>query len=154
MADQNSESDEFQFDVRQSMIEGLVLDRSTHAWVAHEFIGPILTVLRRLPTKDIEALNEREFLFVAPPPNFLGLVFAWPRSIKVGQKIVYFSPILLSLPPEEIYATVAHELAHVLLDHDDAPSARAREIAEEGDRQADDFVKAWGFAIPSSWNRY
>jgi hypothetical protein len=138
--------------LRTRLIEGLILDESTHSWVCDEFIPPIQRVLSLLPTNDLEALVETDFLFLAPADH-LGLVFTWPRTVSTGQRVVYLSPKLLSLPTTELQAIVAHELAHVLLNHDDAPSSQAAEIAAEGEKEADEMLKKWGFAIPNSFKR-
>jgi hypothetical protein len=152
MSAQSVKLDPTDIDSRTRLIEGLILDEFTHLWVSDEFISPIVSVLNQLPTKDLEALADTDFVFLAPS-NILGLVFTWQRKVEVGQRVVYLSPALLSLPTTDLRAMVAHELAHVLLKHDDAPSSQAAKVAEQGENEADEMVKRWGFTIPNSFKR-
>ena len=78
--------------------------------------------------------------------------------------IVYLSPTLVqkkaddspstALCDEQIQFTIAHELAHVFLGHQERLSADAHAEAESGEREADDLAQSWGFVRSEKFNRF
>lgn len=129
---------------RQRLIESLLLDGSTHLWIAETFVPHIQAVLEHIPLDYLRQLAEKDFRFLAPE-RVLGRVTQWNHALAIGDFVVFLSPELLTLSEEEIRTVIAHELAHLLLGHTEALSLSARHEAEKGERQADDLAKSWGF---------
>jgi hypothetical protein len=134
---------------RERCIESLLLDGSTHLWVADSFFPLIKSVLQRLPLEALEQLMEKEFCFLAPD-RCCGRVTRLDHNYRSGKLLVFLSPELLDQPsPEGIQTVIAHELAHVVLGHEESGSADARQEAAEGECQADDLIQRWGFDLTS-----
>ena len=138
---------------RERLIENLILDRSMHLWVADDFVPRIRSVLDRLPLANLKQLGEKEFKFLAPE-RLWGRVFHLPHSCSSADLVVFLSPELLALPPESSEAVIAHELAHVLLGHEETWLPSARDEALRGEREADDLARSWGFEPPPLFDRY
>ena len=132
---------------RERLIENLILDRSTHLWVADDFVPRIRNVLDRLPLANLKQLDEKDFKFLASE-GFKGRAFRLSHNCSVGDLVVFLSPELLALPPESSEAVIAHELAHVLLDHEEIWLPNAHDEAERDEREADDLIRSWGFEPP------
>lgn len=112
-------------------------------------------VLRHLPTDVLSKLNDIEFRFLAPDPIFLGLVTQLHRRKDLERRgkvrrrtletVVYLSPKLIGKGDDEIRGVIAHELAHLFLGHKDDPSINAAQEAEDGEREANELARKWGF---------
>jgi hypothetical protein len=131
---------------RERHIENLLLDGSTHLWMADKFVPLIKSVLQQIPIDALEQLEASDFQFLAPE-ECLGRVTRLSHSYNQGDLVVFLSPELLRLPPEGAQAAIAHELAHVVLNHEEDASENAREDAEKGERDADGLVGRWGFNV-------
>jgi hypothetical protein len=130
----------------ERLIESLIRDGSTHLWVGDEFFRHICSVLERLPIDVLRQLGEKEFRFLAPERVY-GRVCRWNRPLQTGEIVVFLSPELLGRPLEEIQADIAHELAHLLLGHEEAPVPDAAQEARNGENEADALVRSWGFEL-------
>jgi hypothetical protein len=54
----------------------------------------------------------------------------------------------------KIRFTIAHEIAHIVLGHQECLSADAHAEAESGEREADELAQSWGFVRPEKFNRF
>jgi hypothetical protein len=131
-------------DKRERHIENLLLDGSTHLWVGDEFVPLIRAVLERLPLHALEQLEGKVFRFLVPKNQF-GRVTRLSRDCRRGELIVFLSPELLLRPQVEGQLVIAHELAHVVLGHEEGVSVNAEETCAEDERDADDLIRSWGF---------
>jgi hypothetical protein len=155
---------------RQPVTLDEILDSDNFIWVAPRFLPHLRFVLKRLSQSDLQKVSDYDARFFAPDPNFLGRVFAPERTIYAPQlienttqsaehsRIVYLSPQLLGKPDDEIHFAIGHEIAHVVLGHDELPppyGAPPREAAlVEGTRDedaADELARSWGFIGPKKW---
>ena len=59
-----------------------------------------------------------------------------------------------ALSDEQIQFTIAHELAHVVIVHQERVSSDAHADAESGEREADDLSQSWGFVRSEKFNRF
>jgi len=123
-------------------------------YVAPEFAAYIYDVLNALPPDVTAKLMDLKVRFLAAEENLLGLKLELPSSNHAypnsdshdrffthpGGKLLYFSPLLFEKSQEQILFTIAHEIAHAVLDTDDF-SPR-----EEG--EADKMAEQWGFKRP------
>lgn len=50
--------------------------------------------------------------------------------------------LMNKLNPEDKQAVIAHELAHVYLEHDNTPF---NEKKKDKEQEADDLIRSWGF---------
>jgi hypothetical protein len=131
-------------DERQRAIEALLLDGSNHLWIGDEFLYDIQAVLEKIPLDYLRKMMEIDFEWLAPERS-LGRVTQLGHRLAKDAFVIFLSPELLTYPKEEIRTVIAHELAHLALWHKETPSPNARQEAEEGERQADDLAKSWGF---------
>jgi predicted SprT family Zn-dependent metalloprotease len=147
MADELMGSGEDSFDVRRNMIEGLILDQSTHIWSPRNTLDlsmkSSIVCLMRLSTR----LARQTFYSSRLQDNSV----AWysmlmSRLSRDGQ--LFICPPYLDEPLEQIRATIAHELAHVFLHHSESPCESVAEVAEKQEKEAVEVVKKWGFTIP------
>jgi hypothetical protein len=134
-------------DVHEYLIEQVYLDRSTVLWVDETFYQNILSVLQQLPNEALAELSERDFKFLAPGP-FLGRVTRLDNSLNIGDRVIFLSPELLGRSEEAIRFVIAHELAHVVLGHEEEPCEDARAAAEQDEKAADHLAESWGFRRP------
>lgn len=114
----------------------------------------VLEVLRRMPQSDFVILEElvETFFWFIPETGYLAKIFPAPlcrQKVYENQlirleysKVLYLSPLLENHAADIIIATVAHELAHVYLDH---PIVGKAELEKINEKQADDQAIKWGF---------
>lgn len=133
---------------RQRLLESLILDGTRCLWVAEEYVDQISRVLGQMPLRDLRRLSELEFWFLAPDRLF-GRTTRMGHSVHQGERIVFLSPELLGEQQQDISAVIAHELAHVLLGHEEEASPDARPEAENSERDADALIRDWGFQLSS-----
>jgi hypothetical protein len=135
-----------------------LIDTTENVWLGCEFLEHVRFVLGRIPIDVLELLagNSENYLpvcdiaFFAPDSNFLGRVL---DSTCTNGRIVYLSPILLSQPVEDVRAVIAHELAHVFLNHEDTPLpvGEWRALGTKNEEAADQLAESWGFKLPNSY---
>lgn len=95
-------------------------------------------LVERVPSEVLESLD---VLFFAPSQHIYGQVF--PAGGHIGASLLYLSPDLEGLPQEEVDFTVAHEVAHAFLGHDNYVKN-----GPEIENQADALAVEWGFILP------
>jgi hypothetical protein len=140
---EHSESDE------RAYLAGMILDRGNRLALAPSFAGPIKNVLERLPLEVLQQIANREPAFFALGENVDGQVLEC--TVSTGDLIVYLSPSLLRKPLDQIHGTIAHELAHIVLDHaKHQRSGDARVVGLEDETEADRLATSWGFIVPRS----
>jgi hypothetical protein len=108
----------------------------------------VANVLRRLPEDAYNELKDRQhqFSWFIPELNCGGEVTTFPcRKPRKGRRfgaatVLYLSPELERLSMDVIIANTAHEVAHIVLDHDDP--TRKQKGKESEARQT---VIVWGF---------
>ena len=132
--------------------------------VAPKFAPHIRAVLNALPLDATEKLMDLKVAFLAVDESIRGLDLDLPATLHAhpisgshpnmhahpGGKLLYFSPLLLNAPQEEIRFTIAHEVAHVVLSHTDDYSPNSRDTGERQERDADSLAEHWGFKRPGS----
>ena len=116
--------------------------------LGQEFPTHLRSVLDQLPFSVLEKLVKSNLVFFAPDHQ-LGEVFTANISVDVGQIVVYLSPELLARPRNEIEGVIAHELAHVVLDHTTPCCGATVDLALSDERAADELAESWGFLIPA-----
>jgi len=133
---------------------------STNSYLDTPYLPHVMAVLNSVPIADLEKISNSNVALFAIDPNFRGHVLE-PRSF--SGPIIYLSPQLFSLEENEneIRATIAHEFAHVALNHmDPEESAHAQlaksheEIVNEAtsdEDAADRLAESWGFKLPQSY---
>jgi Zn-dependent protease with chaperone function len=135
---------------REYLISQLI-DEWRNISLSIEFRNHIVDVLNspNLPINQLRILAESDISFFAPGPNILGQVRELKPSIG---RIVYFSPRLLEMP-SDIKAIIAHELAHVVLEHGEEPSSteEVSAAARDDEKEADKLAESWGFRVPESY---
>ena len=117
----------------------------------------IVEVLRRIPETDFLRLEEmtETFEWFIPHYDTLGTVMPFycthpeepsgegnQMTLKSFSRVLYLSPLLGDVDKDIAVAVVAHELAHIILDHILISSP------EEYNRQEDEawkLVRKWGF---------
>ncbi len=122
--------------------------------------GACLNVLMRLPQKDFVRLKRKadSFHWFIPDAGTLGLLHPFPptvperklqtqrgkppRTIVEMARVLYLSPYLEGELAVAI-AVVAHELAHVVLNHELVTNSNRQDEAQEA--QAWAKVREWGF---------
>lgn len=129
-------------------------------YVASEFAPYIRAVLIALPPDVVEKLMDLKVVFLAVEKSIPGLTLDSPSTLHshpisdsepylhshAGGKLLYFSPLLFDKPQEHIRFTIAHEIAHAVLDHREDISSEAE--AKRQEREADEQVEQWGFKRP------
>ena len=133
-------------DVREHLVESVYLDGSRVLWVDETFHHQIVSVLRQLPNEALAELCDRDFKFLTPGP-FLGRATRLDKSLNRGDGVIFLSPELLR-SEETLRFVIAHELAHVVLGHEEEPCEDARVVAEQGEKAANDLAESWGFPRP------
>lgn len=119
-----------------------LLNTTQNLWIGVEFVRHLTAVFKKLPLPVLRQLAEEiEPAFLAPDPLF-GRVMQFDRFLDFEDIVVYLSPELLSRPPGEIEAVIAHEMAHVILGHKEIPSRTARANGERDERAADEHLKS------------
>lgn len=102
-------------------------------------------VLSQIPPESLEKLRASEFSWYAPDPWTLGHVT--PQA--EGGRMIYLSTKLETLNEKIVRAVIAHELAHVALDHTLIPKFNTQELPEDWykrqEREAWELVERWGF---------
>jgi hypothetical protein len=93
-----------------------------------------IDIMRRIPGEDFKKLKTHPCEWYLPIKNNLGEVKSFNQS-----KIIYLSPELENMSFDRVKAVVAHELAHVVLNHDLQPGEKYKQQEDE----------AWGLA--SQW---
>jgi len=134
-------------DVREHLVESVYLDGSRVLWVDETFHHQIVSVLRHLPNEALAELSERGFKFLAPGP-FLGRATRLDKSLNRGDGVIFLSPELLRRSEETFRFVIAHELATVVLGHEEEPCEDARAVDEQDEKAADDLAESWGFPRP------
>lgn len=122
----------------------------------------ILEVARRLPNEIVETLEAKadSFHWFIPKPRILAGVYPFPITFKgtkeeekssefgiVGRfsKVLYLSPNLEKTSFAIAVASVAHELAHIVLNHPTAGVPKPR-IYWAAEKAAWKLVDSWGFS--------
>jgi hypothetical protein len=154
MEDEDRESTE-QED-REEFISKII--DGTNSYLDTPYLPHVMVVLNSVPIADLEKLSNSDVALFAIDPKFRGHVLD-RRSF--SGPILYLSPQLLSRPENEIRGTIAHEFAHVALNHmDPEESAHAQlaksheEIVNEAtsdEDAADRLAESWGFKLPQSY---
>jgi hypothetical protein len=106
-------------------------------------------VLCRIPESDYQKLTELvdDFLWFVPS-QFCGAMvhpFPWTRKetgLKPYAVVLYLCPTMERWGFDVIVASVAHELAHLVLRHNLRPSHAQ---SEQQEREAWDLIRKWGF---------
>ena len=142
---------------RDNFISKLI-DDTENMWLGCEFLKHVRFVLGRIPIDVLELLagNDQKYMpgcdiaFFAPDRNVLGRVL--DRTCTNG-RIVYLSPVLLTRSAEKVRAVIAHELAHVFLNHEDTPVpvGEAHALGTKNEEAADQLAESWGFKLPDSY---
>jgi hypothetical protein len=99
-------------------------------------------LLRCVPEKDYLKLKEQfhtQYKFFIEPHDNLGKVYPF---LPASTMAVYLSPILEGLEFDRIIAVAAHELAHIVLEHNPSEFINEQEIQEI---EAWNRVCEWGF---------
>ena len=114
----------------------------------------VATVLRRMPKASYMKLAGKvdDFLWFIPDANVGAIVMPFPcteseKETAFGTAcahaiVLYLGPALERRSIDHVVACVAHELAHIVLEHDTRPSAA---LNEKQEAEAWLTVKAWGF---------
>jgi len=115
-------------------------------------------VLLSMPHDDYEVLKRKKDTFTWFVRDYAegACVYPFPATIcreegddtqqkRTGYALVlYLSPMLERAAYDRVVAVIAHELAHIVLDHDPFPHQRDQDDAQE--KEAWDRVCQWGFA--------
>lgn len=135
---------------REDFISQL-MDESRNICLSTGLRNHIVDVLssQNFPINHLRILAESNISFFSPETNILGQVFEWNRAIG---RIVYFSPKLMELP-SDIKGVIAHELAHVFLQHGDEllSAGEASAIARRDEDEADKLAESWGFPVSEAY---
>ena len=103
-------------------------------------------VLRRIPGTDYKKIKEKVGFFVwfIPHHHPYGMVWPFPKptSCSSYEWAIYLSPALEKASWDIIIAVVAHELAHIVLNHQTTISAQDQEAKED---EAYTLICKWGF---------
>jgi hypothetical protein len=132
-----------------------ILDRGTSyaqvideaLWIAPELVGHVEAVLQKIPKRRIRKLLRRQARIFAPN-RLLGQCLDL-RVDDEGIVLVYLSPGLANNSADRVRYTIAHELAHVVLDHSEEPCPDAATVGETNERKADELAAQWGFPRPA-----
>jgi hypothetical protein len=111
----------------------------------------VAEVLQRIPEKAYRSLCDRpdEFEWFIPNEGQGGMVRDFPCTVPETEqyvakaRVLYLSPMLESRPFPAVVATVAHELAHIFLNH----NAGANNPADYGRQEQETWrtLRTWGF---------
>jgi hypothetical protein len=118
----------------------------------------IIEVLRRIPEADFQRLDEKVDTFEWYLPTYEQLAEVRPffcthpeeppeegkLTMKSYARVLYLSPLLVDVAKDVAVAVVAHELAHILLDHELINSSR--ETYDHQEDEAWNLARQWGFA--------
>jgi hypothetical protein len=118
----------------------------------------IIEVLRRIPEADLQELDKFADTFIWYTTHYEILAAVMPfysthpggplpsisLSFEPYAKVLYLSPLLADVDPDVAVAAVAHEPAHIILDH--KPDNLLDEEYERQENEAWDLVRKWGFA--------
>lgn len=99
----------------------------------------LIKILRTIPEEDYKKLkkdNHKKYQFFIESKDNLGKVHLLEHQTEF---ILYLNPILEGLEIDRIIAVGAHELAHIVLEHN------PREFINEQEIQAWNRVCEWGF---------
>ena len=111
----------------------------------------VAEVLQRIPEKAYRSLCDRldEFEWFIPADEQGAMVRDFPCTIPKTKKyvamarVLYLAPVLESRPFPAVVATVAHELAHIFLNHN--PIANNAADYNRQEQEAWRTVRTWGF---------
>ncbi|SRR6266566_1749881 len=100
-------------------------------------------LIERVPDDVFDTLD---VLVFAPGPHLYGQVYPGilPSKSEQPKTFIYLAPSLEEQSQQDVDFTVAHEFAHVYLNHEQA--ARNPSAIED---DADALVETWGFIIPA-----
>ena len=115
------------------------------------YLPHVRAVLKSVPVADLKTLAKSEAALFAIDPHFIGRVL---NGRFFEGPIIYLSPALLSSEESEIRAVVAHEFAHVVLDHRENAESKEKTAYEWGrsdEEAADRLAESWGFKPPQSY---
>ncbi len=122
-------------------------------WNSGEWDCQLERVLSKLPTDVLSELENRITVIFAPGQYFDGRPSRMP-PVREGFWL-YLSSQLFGKNTDYIEGTIAHELAHIFLGHEELPLPAGQGPAEgqKGEIEADRLATAWGFKPPRSlWN--
>jgi len=113
-------------------------------------VEAVLRVLQRIPEKAYRALCEKadDFVWFIPVANWEGMVTPFPCTVPATNDLVAMANVLYLSPNLEfcdlpfVIAVVAHELAHIGLNHKLRADAATYEKQEN---EAWSTITAWGF---------
>jgi hypothetical protein len=113
-------------------------------------ISILCQVFKRLPAEDIEVLcHDRDVRFVMPTFNCVRKRYFPAQPVDREEWLVILRSDMPERSPHEMVYTVAHELAHVFLEHDGRWQGDSRTDCERNrariEVHADLQVVKWGF---------
>jgi hypothetical protein len=136
------------FDFRYAYIET--------GWFNHDRVKTLNAMRKfyeQVTLDELEKLEEKSIVVFAPSQSILGEVMPGPVNL-TGKIFIYLSPILERKRQRDVTHTVAHEFAHVLLEHYDWRKTKQLTPEEERrirshqqhpqEREADKLVAKWG----------
>jgi len=119
-------------------------------------MAAIIEVLRRIPEEDYEILKRKkindDFQWFIPPKDFLAHIYPFTANVfneKMGElevipyaKVIFLNPLMEEVDFDVAIASIAHELAHIVLGHQIRVDSETYKSQEE---QAWKKVVEWGF---------
>ena len=123
----------------------------------------VAEVLSRIPEKDYQKLTMMidDFMWFIPPDWSGARIHPFPctvkeQGVKPYAKVLYLSPCLERRAFDIVVATIAHELAHLVLSHKLFTNP---ELYDNQEAAAWELVRKWGFdreekKHAASWKRY
>jgi hypothetical protein len=121
-----------------------------------KYIRIIVNTMRRIPLDVIDTIaSDRNIRFLTITDQFFAVVKnlydpygAYPPEQRgvapsvTWQLVIINDMTMNKLNPEDKQTVIAHELAHVYLEHDFSPS---NEKGKDAEQEADDLIRTWGF---------
>jgi hypothetical protein len=134
---------------------GLSLEAKDHRHAA------IIEVFRRMPEGDYQAVVRQidSIHWFVPDYVLYGKIEPVLAAAEIevipgkpipGNRVIYFSPRLEDESPDVITAVVAHELAHIALNHKLSPAHKEYELQEQ---RVFDRICEWGFTEEANKHR-
>lgn len=106
----------------------------------------IIEVLSNIPKVEYEKLEKQlgRYNFFIPEKNSFGKIEEIKASFNLGiAMVIYLDPLLEDLDPDRVKVVVAHEFAHIILEH---KSECWNDEYWEQERKAWEEVSKWGFS--------
>lgn len=113
-------------------------------------LSAVMEVLQRIPEDAYNGLKEKveEFVWFIPNEGVGAMVIPFPCTVPATEntvalaKVLYLPPAMESRDFAVVVAGVAHELAHIFLNHDSSPTSA---VNAKQEKEAWCTVKKWGF---------